>query len=77
MSPVLNFMGDHPVLTWFLAWGLWPVCWMISAVATTPFRLAFRAYNRRLRAKNIAAHGWPANPIMDADGDIHPTKEPK
>ena len=34
-----------------------------------PFRYAFRAYNRRLRSRNIAAHGWPKPPV-DADGDI-------
>ena len=34
-----------------------------------PFHFAFRAYNRRLRSRNIAAHGWPTAPI-DADGDV-------
>jgi len=31
-------------------------------------QFVFLAYNRRLRSKNIAAHGWPKAPF-DADGD--------
>ncbi len=75
-SEVLAFMGANPWLTWALAWGLWPVCWAISSILTTPFNMAFKMYNRHLRARNIAAHGYPTNPLMDADGDIiHPPKE--
>lgn len=69
MDDLLTFMGAHPFLTWCLAWGIWPIC----GVLTAPFRYAFLAYNRRLRSANIRAHGWPTNPLMDADGDIvHP-----
>lgn len=73
MKDVLEFMGEHPVLTWFLAWGLWPICTAIATMVATPFRYAFLAYNRRLRHLNIRAHGWPTSPLMDADGDVvHP-----
>ncbi|AMX93745.1 MULTISPECIES: hypothetical protein [Mesorhizobium] len=73
MNDFFTFAGAHPAVTFFLAWGIWPVCWTVQAVLTTPFSLAFKAYNRRLRSLNIRAHGWPANPLMDADGDIiHP-----
>jgi hypothetical protein len=38
--------------------------------------LIFKFYNRRLRSKNILAHGWPRARFMDADGDIvHPRRE--
>lgn len=78
MTEVLSFMADHPVLSWFLAWGLWPVCWATSAILTTPFNAALRAYGRYLRAKNIRARGWPTAPLMDADGDIvHPPQPEK
>lgn len=74
MTEVLSFMGDHPFLTWLLAWGIWPVGWAF----TSPFYYAFKAYNRHLRAANIRAHGWPRNPLMDADGDIvHPPQAEK
>jgi hypothetical protein len=42
---------------------------ILAYAATRPFAYAFRAYNRRLRSRNIAAHGWPTPPI-DADGDV-------
>lgn len=68
-----EFMLANPWLTWALAWGLWPICWAISSILTTPFNVAFKAYNRRLRSKNILARGWPTAQLMDADGDIiHP-----
>ncbi|MBR0868899.1 hypothetical protein JQ633_00905 [Bradyrhizobium tropiciagri] len=52
-----EFMGQHPVLTFFLA--------MIAAsVACYPFRLA----NRWIRHRNIVAQGWPPA-HLDADGD--------
>lgn len=53
----------------------WPLAVVVVVIAaawavTRPFRYAFLAYNRRLRSKNIAAHGWP--PVyLDADGDTH------
>lgn len=69
MADLFSFMAQHPFLTWCLAWGVWPICQALTA----PFRYAFLAYSRRLRSLNIRAHGWPANPLMDADGDvIHP-----
>ncbi len=69
MADLLSFMGEHPFLTWCLAWGIWPVC----TVLTAPFRCALGAYRLRIRAANIAARGWPTMPLMDADGDIvHP-----
>lgn len=71
MADLFTFMGNHPFLTWCIAWAIWPICWTIQA----PFSLAFRAYNRALRSRNIAARGWPTAPLMDADGDIvHPPK---
>jgi hypothetical protein len=42
---------------------------ILAWAATSPFYLAFRAYNRMLRSRNIIAQGWP-KPPMDADGDI-------
>ena len=59
MSEFYAFAGQHPFLTFVLAY-----------LATCPIRYGFRAYNRHCRTKNIAAHGWPTNPLMDADGDI-------
>jgi hypothetical protein len=52
-----QFMGQHPVLTFFLA--------LIAAnVAVWPFRLV----NRWIRHRNVVAQGWP--PFhLDADGD--------
>ena len=73
MNAFYAFATENPYLTWFLAWGIWPVCWMLTSVLTAPFGFAFKAYNRTLRAKNIRAHGWPTAKLMDADGDIvHP-----
>lgn len=75
MSDFFTFAGNHPILTWFLAWGIWPVCWMLAQVCTAPFAYPFKAWNRTLRSRNIRSHGWPTNPLMDADGDIvHPPK---
>lgn len=45
------------------------VVWVVCYALTRPFAYAFRAYNRTLRSRNIAAHGWPTAPI-DADGDV-------
>lgn len=73
MADFFTFAGAHPVVTFFLAWGIWPICWTVQAVLMAPFSFAFKAYNRRLRSINIRTHGWPTNPLMDADGDIvHP-----
>ncbi len=67
MSELLKFAGEHPILTFFLVW-------MLTWAAVQPFALAFRAYNRTLRSRNIIAQGWPKAPL-DADGGIvHPKK---
>lgn len=51
------------------------IIWVLAWAAVQPFRFAFRAYNRRLRHKNIALHGWPKAPV-DADGDVvYPDEE--
>ena len=72
MSDFFAFAGEHPFLTWCLAWAIFPIC----SALTAPFRYAFKAYNRKVRSRNIAAHGWPTNPLMDADGDIvHPKQD--
>lgn len=42
---------------------------ILAYLLMAPIRYAYRAYNRRLRHKNILAHGWPSAP-MDADGDL-------
>ena len=35
-----------------------------------------KCWSRWLRSRNIARHGWPTAPNMDADGDIvHPKQE--
>ncbi len=37
---------------------------------------AYYILARSLRCIQIAIRGWPANPLMDADGDIvHPKKD--
>lgn len=41
----------------------------LTYLLMAPVRYAYKAYNRRLRHKNILAHGWPIPPV-DADGDI-------
>lgn len=55
---IWDFANHHPFIACILAY-----------LVMSPVRYAFRAYNRHLRAKNIAAHGWPTAPI-DADGDV-------
>lgn len=45
------------------------IVWVVAWACVQPFRLASASYARRLRSKNIAAHGWPVAPI-DADGDV-------
>lgn len=53
-----EFMGDHPILTFFLA--------MIAAnVLIYPFKLI----NRWIRHRNIVAAGWPPA-HLDGDGDV-------
>lgn len=78
MNSFFEFAGDHPFLTWLMAWGIWPVCWTVQAVLVSPFRIAHSAYRRKLRSRDIQAHGWPTARFMDADGNIvHPPKEEK
>jgi len=60
---VIRFASESPWLTFFMFWIL---CWTV----TVPFKLMWFAWNRYLRSKNIQAHGYPTNPLMDADGDI-------
>jgi hypothetical protein len=51
------------------------IVWIVMYAATRPFKYAMRAYIRRLRSRDIQAHGWPRIP-MDADGDIvYPDKD--
>lgn len=42
---------------------------LVSDALLALFALLTKAYNRRLRSKNIAAKGWPP-PHLDADGDF-------
>lgn len=52
-----QFMGDHPVLTFFLA-----------CIAASTVSYPFKIINRWIRHRNIVAQGWP--PVhLDADGD--------
>jgi hypothetical protein len=62
MIALLNFADHRPVLFFF---SLLICAW----VAIAPFRYAFKMYNRHIRARNIAARGWPP-PSLDADGDV-------
>lgn len=77
-AEIVQILYSNPFLTWCLAWLVWPITWMITAILTTPFNMAFKAYNRKKRAENIRAHGYPTTPLMDADGDIiHPPVKEK
>lgn len=55
MADVLNFMGWHPYLTFFL-----------FALAT---QFIYSLFSRMFRAMNIRKHGWPPA-HCDADGDF-------
>jgi hypothetical protein len=68
MTEFYAFASNSPYLTFFLFW-------IVGWTVTTPIAYICRAYNRRLRSKNIAARGWPTNPLMDADGDIVHSKD--
>lgn len=46
------------------------IVWVLAWAATQPFKYAWLAYNRKLRARNIASHGYPTTAHMDADGDL-------
>ena len=45
------------------------IIWVLAWAAVQPFRYLFLAFNRSLRSRNIAQHGWPTAPI-DADGSV-------
>lgn len=54
------------------------IVWVLAWAAVQPFKYAYYAWNRTLRARNIAAHGYPTSPHMDADGDlVYPKDECK
>jgi len=57
---IFNFMGSHPVLTFFLAL-------IISEVF---IRVFFNLPNRFFRFLNIRKNGWPPE-HCDADGDFY------
>lgn len=59
MTAFWQFADQHPLVT---LCALWLIVWLLA----WPFRLI----NRWIRHRNIAARGWPENPLMDADGDI-------
>lgn len=66
---IWDFANQHPFIGAFIVL-------VLAYAATRPFSYAFRAYNRRLRSRNIVAHGWP-EPPLDADGDVvYPEKSP-
>ena len=56
---IFHFMGDHPILTFFLAW-------MVLEILSNLF---FKLPIRVIRHVNINRHGWPP-PHCDADGDF-------
>lgn len=63
---ILQFADRH----WFIT-----ACAVISMCSTVYLlvKAPFFVLNRFLRHRDIKAHGWPTNPLMDADGDIvHP-----
>ena len=65
MKEVLDFMGEHYIVTLLLAWS-----------AASVLKMPFWSINRYFRSRNIKHHGWPSNPHMDADGDlVYPEKD--
>lgn len=65
---MMEFATTNPGYTFLIVW-------VLAWAATRPFHYAWLGYNRRLRARNIAVHGWPNAPI-DADGDVvYPDKD--
>jgi len=59
---VWEFANNHPFIALILAY-------LLMAPVRYGCKYGFKVYNRRLRSKNIAAHGWPTAPV-DADGDV-------
>lgn len=68
--PFFMFAGDHPFAATIMVIAvLMAIKGIIYAFINQPFRF----YNRTMRHLTIRKCGWPANPLMDADGDIvHP-----
>lgn len=58
MSEILNFMGEHPVLAFFL------MLIILHAFVEYPLSIV----NRWIRHRNIVARGWPPE-HLDGDGD--------
>lgn len=72
LSGFWDFATARPFTAWLIAWGFW----VIPTVFAIPFKFVFRVWNRWLRHRNIALHGWPTAKLMDADGDIvHPKND--
>lgn len=69
MSPFTGFWSlaiERPFLAFCIA------LIMLAAVSSI-CSMVFRMWNRWMRSRNIVHQGWPAHPLMDADGDIiHP-----
>ena len=64
MTEILQFAGEHYIVTILIVWS-------IAGVLKMPFW----ALNRFFHSRNIRAHGWPTAPI-DADGDVvYPDKD--
>lgn len=69
LSGFWDFASAHPFWAWMISWCIW----VVPAAIAAPFNAVFLFWNRWLRHRNIALHGWPTTPSMDADGDIvHP-----
>ena len=77
MKDILLFAGAHPVAAVFLGWVVFalslPTVWVIAVLIEVPINYSFRAYNRRLRSRNISLRGWPPS-HLDADGDAVKTE---
>lgn len=64
---LIDFMHEHWLLTWFLAWGLWGAVWIVVAALSLTFGLV----NRLARLLTVLVRGWPPA-HLDADGDWRP-----
>ena len=60
---IYQFMGDHPILTFFLTYMSLSIC----------VEYPLKIINRWIRHRNIIKCGWPP-PHLDADGDWRPDK---
>lgn len=64
MKEFYAFAGEHPILTFFLAWIVaWVVCHFGNLI-----------FNRTYRAIKVLVRGWPPS-HLDADGDWKPDPE--